>query len=90
MGLMIKVSLTHKGWFGLCPVYYGGVYSASPVVVERHWSAVPLMMLSEGFFALAILTMAVLAPQVEPAYPLRLTGKLEPGREVFLPLNQGA
>lgn len=38
--------LTHKGWFGICPIYMGDVHSNGPVIVERHWSLMPLMQLS--------------------------------------------
>lgn len=27
--------LTHKGWFGICPVYIGGIESDGPLIVER-------------------------------------------------------
>lgn len=40
--------LTHKGWFGICPIYMGDVYSDAPVIVERHWSLKPLMKLSHA------------------------------------------
>jgi hypothetical protein len=39
--------LTHRGWFGICPIYMGDVYSDAPVIVERHRLLRPLMKLSQ-------------------------------------------
>ena len=33
------VTLTHKGWLGLCPVYFGDIDSEAPVV-EPRWACV--------------------------------------------------
>lgn len=71
-------TLTHKGWFGVCPVYIGGLESDAPFLVERHWSALPLMVLSEAMFAGLIAVKTAADPEWEPAWPIRVTGEIEP------------
>lgn len=85
MAAMMKVPLTHKGWFGLCPVYIGGNYRGAPVYVERHWTALPLLMLSELMAVVCLLCFALMDPMAEPVLPLKTTGKLPPGRTMTLP-----
>lgn len=75
----MKIPLTHKGWFGICPVYFGRLDSEAPLVVERHWVFMPLMMLSEFVYGL------VLMFAEEPQWPLRITGELPPGRVLDVP-----
>lgn len=82
---MMKVPLTHKGWFGVCPVYLGNVDSESPFIHERHWTALPLFMFSELMFAVCALCMVAMNPYFEPKLPIKITGKLPPGRVVTLP-----
>lgn len=75
--------LTHRGWFGVCPVYLGYIDSDAPLVVERHWVFVPAMMLSEAAFgALFWLANLVSAGRWEPAWPLRISGVLETPIEI--------
>lgn len=81
----MKIPLTHKGWFGVCPVYLGNVDSESPFVHERHWAALPLFMFSELMFAVCALCMALMNPFFEPKLPIRITGELPPGRTFDVP-----
>jgi hypothetical protein len=76
----VIVKLTHKGWFGLCPVYMtdpdvykGDTMQNAPVVVERHWSLLPVFLLSE----LVIAMMTYMNEDFEPFWPLRVTGVLK-------------
>lgn len=69
--------LTHKGWFGLCPVYFAELDSAAPRVVERHWSLAPLMVLSEILFTACFTVCCWVDPTFEPQWPLRVTGEIE-------------
>ena len=78
------VSLTHKGWFGICPVYFANLDSAAPLVVERHWSLLPLMLLSECCFGLVFVLGSFLGG-FEPAWPLRVTGELAPPKSIAVP-----
>ncbi|WP_421696909.1 hypothetical protein [Ancylobacter sp.] len=70
--------LTQKGWFGLCPVYIGDLHTGCPLLVERHWSLLPLMMLSEWFFAAIMFVKSWQDPEWEPAWPIKVTGDIEP------------
>lgn len=82
---MSAPALTHKGWFGLCPVYLGGLDGDAPLVVERHWVLVPLMLLSECGFGMLFVLGALLLADFEPAWPLRVTGELDPPRPIDIP-----
>lgn len=80
----MKIALTHKGWFGLCPVYFGNMHSESPLVLERHPALLPLMMFSEAMFQLVMIIMDI-AGQDPPGFPLRITGKLDGSRVLDVP-----
>lgn len=79
------VTLTHKGWFGLCPVYVAGPDTACPDVHERHWACAPLMWISLAVFGLCFAAMEFIDPLHVPEWPLKLTGKLARPRTVVLP-----
>lgn len=83
-----SVQLTHKGWFGICPVYLANLDSAAPLVVERHWVLLPLMLLSECCFGLVFVLGSFLAG-FEPAWPLRVTGELAPPKLIAVPDAEG-
>jgi hypothetical protein len=68
--------LTHKGWFGICPVYFGGLHTGAPLIVERHVLLLPLMVLSEVMFSIAFKCKGLIDPDYEPEWPLRVTGEL--------------
>ncbi|UOK71698.1 hypothetical protein [Ancylobacter polymorphus] len=70
--------LTHKGWFGVCPVYIGGLDSPAPLIHQRHWLFLPLFILSEHIFAAIIYLKSWQDPEWEPSWPLRVTGTIEP------------
>ena len=70
-------TLTHRGWFGLCPVYFGDLNSEAPMVVPRHALFEPLMSLSEILYDVAAYCCQVINPQFEPQWPLRVTGQLD-------------
>lgn len=65
---------THKGWFGLCPVYFAGLDTEAPVVDPRHWLATPLMLASELVFSLVFAAANLVNPDFEAAWPLKVTG----------------
>ena len=81
----MKVTLTHKGWFGICPVYFGGLYTEAPHVYERHWLLAPLMSLSEWCYAATFFVGQLMNPEFEPGWPLRITGELKKPIEVEAP-----
>ncbi|MBE2242453.1 MAG: hypothetical protein IAE86_06845 [Burkholderiaceae bacterium] len=72
----MTLTLTHKGWFGVCPVYLADLDSDAPLVVERHWALVPLMLLSEACFG-ALFVLGSLFAGFEPAWPISVTGELD-------------
>lgn len=78
------VRLTHKGWFGICPVYFANLDSDAPLVVERHWSLLPLMLLSESCFGI-VFALASLLTDFEPQWPLRVTGELDTPKSIPVP-----
>lgn len=71
-----QIHFTHKGWFGICPVYFADTYSDAPVVDPRHWSLAPLFWLSEWLFTLAFIVIEMADPDAEPQWPLRITGEI--------------
>lgn len=40
------IEFTHRGWFGICPVYLANLHSDAPMVHERRPWMLPLMMFS--------------------------------------------
>lgn len=74
---MKKTEFTHKGWFGVCPVYYADLAGPAPMVAPRHWVLTPLLWGSEAMFAFCFALQGLVDPLSEPAWPLRVTGKLK-------------
>jgi hypothetical protein len=71
--------LTHKGLFcGIAPVYIGGLETDAPLVVERHWSLMPVLWMTEVLFSAFVFVGSLFAPDWEPMYPLVITGEIEP------------
>lgn len=79
------VTLTHKGWFGLCPVYLAAPDSAGADVHERHWVFAPLMWLSLALYGLCFAIAEAMDPLFEPQWPLKVTGQLAKPRTIVLP-----
>lgn len=79
------VTLTHKGWFGLCPVYFANLDGPSPLVLERHRLLVPLLMLSEALFAAAFALCETARLDWQPEWPMFVTGDLQPPKQISLP-----
>lgn len=42
------VTFTHKGWFGLCPVYIGDINTEGPCLDPRHRKTGPADFQQEG------------------------------------------
>lgn len=72
----MKVTLTHKGWFGICPVYLGDLDGKAPYVFERHRYFLPLMVFSEWVFEVIMFFRASANPAYEPEWPLTVTDVL--------------
>ena len=69
--------LTHKGWFGLCPVWIGLLHTAAPIIEPRHALLNWLMDLSNAIFDV-LHAVQVMVSDEEPVFPLRITGEIEP------------
>lgn len=67
---------THYGWFGFCPVYLANPFSHCPDVVARkawlHW----LLKLNVFVQQVSIATCKSFNEDWEPAWKIRLSGKL--------------
>jgi len=70
---MIDPAFTHRGWFGVCPIYLDGL-GDGPVLAPRHWIFEPLLWISEAAFALANFWLSATDPEFEPGFPIRVTG----------------
>lgn len=81
--MQTQVTLTHKGWFGLAPVYFGNLESEAPAVIERHWSLGWLIDVSDAFFQLANVLASIANADHEPFFALRVTGELTPPKVVM-------
>lgn len=68
----MKVPFTHKGWFGLCPVYIADAETDSPLLEPRFPMTDWLIHLSAAIFDL-------LAAE---AFPIMFTGKLNPPKMI--------
>lgn len=75
------IEFTHKGWFGICPVYFADLDSDAPFIDPRHWLFAPLMWVSEVGYACVFHVMGWIDPEFEPAWPLRVTGELPDGND---------
>lgn len=72
----MKATYTHKGWFGICPVYLAKIETDAPVVEPRWRFLGCLLVLSEAVFGLIIYIATAINPDYEPAWPLLITGQL--------------
>jgi hypothetical protein len=68
----MKVPFTHKGWFGLCPVYIADADTDRPRLETR----IPM---TEWLIHLSAAIYDLLAAE---AFPIKLTGKLNPPKMI--------
>ena len=73
----MNVTYTHKGWFGVCPIYLGDI-DGDCNVAARHDYLEWLMDLSEAVMGFAISVKTWLNPDYEPMFPMCITGELSP------------
>lgn len=66
------VAFTHKGWFGLCPVYIADADTESPRLEPRIPMTEWLIELSAEIYNLLM----------AEAFPIRFTGKLNPPKMI--------
>lgn len=70
------VTYTHKGWFGLCPIYLADVKGDCPDIDVRHSSLAWLLSVTEYLFGAIFLLATAMNPHYEPAWPILVTGRL--------------
>jgi hypothetical protein len=68
---------THKGWFGICPVYIANPYHECPTLTPRAWWAAPLMWVSIKLQETGIAICSYMDPEWEPVWKIRLTGTFD-------------
>lgn len=81
MGRRIIV-MTHKGWFGLCPVWAGDLHEERCFLEARHRRLDWLFDASSALFAVMHTIQAALGAD-DLRFPLRLTGKIRPRLRVI-------
>lgn len=72
---MNTVTYTHKGWFGVCPIYLGDI-EGDCNVTARHDALGWLMDLSQFVIEFAIYVKTLINPNYEPMFPMCVTGEL--------------
>lgn len=76
-----EIVYTHKGWFGICPIYLDGL-GEGPTLKARHILLEPLFALSVWLMQQVIFFKSMGDPKWEPMFPIRITGALKkPFRE---------
>ncbi len=81
----MKVTLTHKGWFGICPVYFDDPYSDQPFIHPRQDWMEFLFDISEHFFGAIHWCQELVDPYADLWYPITITGELDPPIEIEFP-----
>jgi len=67
---------THKGWLGFCPVVVANPRSNCPDVDARPEFLMPVLRFNVWLQELAIGFCSLVAPDYEPSWKIRITGKL--------------
>ncbi len=73
----METRFTHKGWFGVCPVYFANLNTDCPVVHPRSLWFMPLMHVSEVMFVAEVVLGSFIWPGIEPRWELKITGELQ-------------
>lgn len=69
------MKFTHKGWFGICPVYMTDPKTGCPDVAARHKYLEPLFTLSEVVYDGIIYVKSYFNDVYEPEWPFTVTGE---------------
>jgi len=71
-----KSDYTHKGWFGICPVYLYNT-DKDPIGIAPRWECVvPLFVVSEWFQGASIWLCTLANPMYVPYWKIKVTGEL--------------
>jgi len=79
---------THKGFFGICPVYVANPDSPMPCITPRHEYLDVLIHVSEYSFAFYFWLRSLWNPEYDGTFPILLTARLPapiPPRSAPLP-----
>lgn len=71
------VRCTHKGWFGICPVYMADPHSQSPFVAPRSVWLDPVFSVSAVLMIVWFVLRGSFSSSFEPGWPLVVTGELD-------------
>ena len=78
MNDMEPIQFTHKGWFGVCPVYYADIEADCPMVDPRLPRLfMPLLLFSSFMYQVVMACVMAIDPSVYVGFPLYITGALE-------------
>ncbi|MBK6742509.1 MAG: hypothetical protein IPG66_05825 [Hydrogenophilales bacterium] len=66
---------THKGWFGICPVWLADIDTDCPAVWPRYGLQF-LLGASELLYGGMIWLLTAMNPDAEPLFPIVITGEL--------------
>jgi hypothetical protein len=72
----MKITYTHKGWFGLCPIYIGGHQGEAPDITARHEMLEWLLDLSAALMDAAMFCVAAMGGEPR-GYRIHIGPKLE-------------
>lgn len=72
----MKIAFTHKGWFGLCPIYMKDIDTDCPMIEPRIPLTGWLIDVSEFIYGTCIWVATTVNPEHEPLWPMLITGKL--------------
>ena len=71
--MMDEITYTHKGWFGLCPVYLAEPHSYEPTMEARYPYTAWLIEVSALVYGIFF----KLRMDHDPMWPIKVTGKLK-------------
>lgn len=77
MNAVNSVKYTHKGWFGVCPVYFANLDGEAPNIHQRHDLFLPLFMLSEWVFGIVSFMVYSLNPELQLGWPMLITAEMK-------------
>lgn len=81
----MKIPFTHKGWFGICPIYLADVDSDGPRIEPRFMFTGWLIHLSTFIYGSCIWFITSINPEFEPRWPMLITGALD--KPIFIEVD---
>lgn len=67
---------THRGWFGFCPIYIGGIHTDCPDVKARRPWLEKLLFLNIWLQETSIAFCSMVDPGWEPTWKIRITSEV--------------